>query len=461
MKTAAYTGTKNLYPMMYTAVKSLLLHSDVDKVYLLIEDNEFPYELPDCVETINVRNQRFFYQDGANWRSRFSYMAMMRATFSKIFPSLDRILSLDVDTIVTEDISGIWDLPIDDCYLAASEEPKATAKHGYMYVNIGVCLYNLKKLRDGKADEVIAELNAREYKFLEQDAFSELCQGGIYDMPSEYNSTCGFTKPCKSPKIIHYASMRKWDDQPAYLEYEKIPMTEVKKIRKNKKDAQKNSPKYVIHTYPGRLWYVEGYLVPSMMKQGIPKEDITVWNDKDGVGNLEACIQCFEAMPDDEGGAWHLQDDVVVSRHFAEMTRSHDEGFVCGFSNVIFDGKTVGYSGLVPMEYGWFSFQCNRFPNRHVRQFAEWYRNEVVPKNLFPEYTKDGKCDDSLWQRYVWKHLQGQLTLNIVPNLVDHIDYLIGGSAINKQRQGIRRSYYWNEPETIDELEKWLSKRNK
>ena len=190
MKVAAYTGTSNLYPMMYTAVKSLLMHSDVDKVYLLIEDDEFPYELPDIVKTINVKYQKFFYPDGANWRSRFSYMAMMRATYAKMFPKLDRILSLDVDTIVTEDISDLWDLPIDDYYLSASEEPKATKEHGYFYVNIGVALYNLKKLREDRmVDKVIRELNSKQYAYLEQDAFSELCHDRIYPMPPEYNYT--------------------------------------------------------------------------------------------------------------------------------------------------------------------------------------------------------------------------------------------------------------------------------
>lgn len=455
MKVAAYTGTSNLYPMMYTAVKSLLMHSDVDKVYLLIEDDEFPYELPDIVRTINVKYQKFFYPDGANWRSRFSYMAMMRATYAKMFPKLDRILSLDVDTIVTEDISDLWDLPIDDYYLSASEEPKATKEHGYFYVNIGVALYNLNKLREDRmVDKVIGELNSKQYAYLEQDAFSELCHDRIYPMPPEYNYT-EFTSPSGKPKIVHYAGIREWTDKPEYIEYEKIPISEIKISRKTKK----NIPKYMIHTYPGRKWYVDEFLVPSMLKQGIPKEDITIWNDSEGLGNLESCIRSFESLPD-QGGTWHLQDDVIISSRFSEMTREHDEGLVCGFCNDIFDGKTVDYAGYVPIDCGWFSFQCNRIPNEFAKQFAKWYREEVVPKKLFPEFTKDGKCDDSLWQRFAWRHLQGELPLNLEPNIVDHIDYLIGGTSINFHRNGeLRRAYYWNEEDAVRQLETELAKR--
>ena len=47
-------------------------------------------------------------------------MAMMRATLSKLFPNLDQILSLDVDTIIEKDISNLWNLNLDDYYLAAT-----------------------------------------------------------------------------------------------------------------------------------------------------------------------------------------------------------------------------------------------------------------------------------------------------------------------------------------------------
>jgi len=38
-------------------MKSLLIHSNVEKIYFLIEDDEFPYKLPPEVECINVSKQ--------------------------------------------------------------------------------------------------------------------------------------------------------------------------------------------------------------------------------------------------------------------------------------------------------------------------------------------------------------------------------------------------------------------
>lgn len=203
MKAAIYTGTRNLYEHMIPAIKSLLCNSDVERIYLGIEDRLFPYYLPDICHVIDLSGQRIFDKDGPNMRSRFTYMAMMRAALVKILPEdLDIILSLDVDTIVDQDISSLWDLPIEDCYFAASHEFHMTNEK-FLYTNVGVALFNLRKLRDGKADEIIRMLNHRQFGWVEQDCLNLLCQGYIYDMPPEYNAHY-YTQNPANPKIIHH-----------------------------------------------------------------------------------------------------------------------------------------------------------------------------------------------------------------------------------------------------------------
>ena len=236
-KVAAYTGTRNLYPLMIPAVKSLVTNSDVDEIWLFIEDDDFldGYIFPkDLVKIRNVSQQGYFKPDGPNMKSHFTYMAMMRATYAKEFPELDRILSLDVDTIVNDDISELWDLPLkDEYYFAASMEPSTTNRRGYLYTNIGVCLYNLEKLRDGKCDEVIDALNTKKYTFMEQDAFNELCQGKIFDMNPTYNSNV-FTKVVDLPKIVHYAGEKKWDGKILVKKYGEQSWKETLKWRERR-----------------------------------------------------------------------------------------------------------------------------------------------------------------------------------------------------------------------------------
>ena len=226
MKTAVYAGTRNLYADMLPAVKSLLIHSDVEKIYLLIEDDAFPYALPDCVKTINVKNQQYFRPGGPNWNKKWTWMVLMRCALTKLLPPEDRVLSLDVDTIVELDISKLWDMPLDDVYFAAAREP-VKSRPDVLYCNAGVVLYNLKKLRDGMDDRIINELNAAPYECTDQDVINLLCQGKIGLIPADYN-VCDYTDPFRLRKIIHFAAVRHWNHMPEVQKYREIPWSEIR-----------------------------------------------------------------------------------------------------------------------------------------------------------------------------------------------------------------------------------------
>ena len=216
MRVAVYTGSRNLYHDMIPAVKSMLKNGKPDLIYLLIEDDKFPYWLPSNVKTINVSDQPYFKHDGPNYNQGWTYMVLMRAALHRVFPKISRILSLDVDTIVAKDISELWDLPIDDYYLAAAKEPHKSSNR--LYVNCGVMLLNLDRLRDGKGDELIDALNTYRYGFNEQDCIAERCQGGLYVMPSDYNAN-NYTDPTSTPKIVHFAAIKNYQTHPLVQKY--------------------------------------------------------------------------------------------------------------------------------------------------------------------------------------------------------------------------------------------------
>lgn len=214
MKAAVYCATRNIYADLIPAVNSLLANSPVEKVYLLIEDDEFPYKMPSCVECVNVKDQQFFSRDGPNYHNSWTYMVLMRAAMHRVFPNLDEILSLDVDTIVAKDISKLWEYDISDYYIAAAKEPyKSSISNGGLYINCGVMRLNLDKLRDGKGDEIIESLNRNRYIFNEQDCINELCAGMILEIPSDYNAN-NYTDPTTTPKIVHFAAIQNYRDHP-------------------------------------------------------------------------------------------------------------------------------------------------------------------------------------------------------------------------------------------------------
>lgn len=229
MKHAAYCGSRNLYGDMETACKALLRNSDVDHIWLLIEDPEFPRELPSEVSVIDVSGQRLFRPDGPNMGSRYTYLAMMRAALCHVLPpDVHKVLSMDCDTIAVRDVSAAWDVPMDGCYFAAARE-KHRCYEGLLYTNTGVALYDLDMLRDGKADEVISVLNRRRYTWVEQDVFNYLCQGRIAVMPGDYNA-CDWTEH-PDPRLLHFAGYADWRERPELWAYRDMTWNEARRGR--------------------------------------------------------------------------------------------------------------------------------------------------------------------------------------------------------------------------------------
>lgn len=240
-KAAVYAGTRNLYPHMVTAAKSILCNSAVDRVYFLIEDDEFPYEVADEIECVNVGGQKIFNLYGPNAQSNWTYMVLIRAALSKIFPELDRILSLDVDTLVIGDISELWDMDLGDCLLAMAQEKHAGYRpYGPTYYNAGVVVQDLNGLREtGMDDILINAINSETFTYNEQDAINKYCADYIKELDSKYNDChiCGRTK---HPVIVHFVGKRDWATDPymdrgkLLTEYRALSWADVKAIRKER-----------------------------------------------------------------------------------------------------------------------------------------------------------------------------------------------------------------------------------
>ena len=227
MKAAVYAGTKNLYSDMVTAAKSLAKHSSVDIIYFLIEDDKFPYYIPSFVKTINVSKQKYFPSKGPNVYKKWTYMTLMRCTLTKYFPKLDKILWLDIDTIVQDNIDDLWNLDMNDYYAAGCLEPEKSTENPY--INAGVMMINLKKLREDNMDDaLIKALNTKTYQFADQDCINELCRNKILIIPSTYNAN-DYTEPCENSKIRHFAAEQNWRKNPILYQYRNRNWCEMRK----------------------------------------------------------------------------------------------------------------------------------------------------------------------------------------------------------------------------------------
>ena len=238
---AVYVATRNMYGDMVTAMKSLLCHSNVDKIVCLVEDDVFPLEIPKDIVTINVSGQQYFPANGPNARNHWTYMCLLRAVFDKIFPDFGVILSIDNDTAVVDDISDLWDIDMTDYYYAGVPDTGIYRPNGQpKYINGGVMLCNLDLLRaNGIGDKMQAALNSRYYQFAIQDTIDYFCAKRIKIIPLRYNESC-VTGRTNNPAIAHFVGIDKFsrginaERKYMYDAYRSMTWQEVKACREER-----------------------------------------------------------------------------------------------------------------------------------------------------------------------------------------------------------------------------------
>jgi hypothetical protein len=210
---------------------------------------------------------------------------------------------------------------------------------------------------------------------------------------------------------------------------------------------------------------VDKYLLPSLLKQGIKEKDIYVYQDKTNSGNLKSwVVSCHLAY--DMWGAhenvWHLQDDVLICSDFKERTERLEENtdkIICGFTCKYDDGRNPGEAEA--KNHMWYSFPCIRIHTSVTKSFADWVDIYVWRDNQFHYYVKKKKGDDYIFRIYIENYLPKEKVLNLIPNLVEHVDFLLGGTTVNPERQAFGkdvRSMYWEEPELTNKLREELIK---
>lgn len=212
------------------------------------------------------------------------------------------------------------------------------------------------------------------------------------------------------------------------------------------------SVRVMIHACPQRMWYVEAFLAPELRSQGA---EVTIWNDVNKRGNLDSCLDSFAQLRDDSA-TWHIQDDVLPCRDFVERCRKLDDGIVYGFCCEQFTDDPR-QTGRVHLPDSWHSFQCVRIPNAYARECAEWVRSgrwsvESPDPNL-QIFLKLKKGDDTFFQSFLNCRHDRIMITNAKPNLVEHIDWILGGSTLHEFRDYLARATFWEDEELVRETE--------
>lgn len=157
-----------------------------------------------------------------------SLAALLKFDIATILKNVDKVLYLDGDVIIRDDLTKLYNIDITEYYCAAVPDgPRKKViggkKHSFSidptYFNSGVMLLNLKELRRNDIPRKLLDyrLNCYNY-FMDQDAFNQVFKGHVRLIPYNFNTLLHIIMPTwkmNSPEIIS-----KYYNMPQYNSYE-------------------------------------------------------------------------------------------------------------------------------------------------------------------------------------------------------------------------------------------------
>lgn len=157
----------------------------------------------------------------SNDKKYFTYWApaaLYKLSIPSIMPDIEKILYIDADTIVTKNLYELYNINIDNYYMAAVEATGSELVdelkqkfHLDKYLNSGILLINNKKLIEDKLEEKFNnffESNYNKIICLEQDILNVVCNGKVKYIDYKYNFTPYAEEllDIKDVVIIHYGA---------------------------------------------------------------------------------------------------------------------------------------------------------------------------------------------------------------------------------------------------------------
>lgn len=120
----------------------------------------------------------------------------------------DKVLYLDTDVIAMKNIEELWNKNVENCYFAAVLDHYGKVFISPKYINSGVMLMNMKKIKEDDVFRKCREkMFARKMKFPDQTALNKVCKGKIKILKSKYNHQ---KRLYKNTVIRHFAKTIIW-----------------------------------------------------------------------------------------------------------------------------------------------------------------------------------------------------------------------------------------------------------
>lgn len=217
------------------AIKSLIENASKDykyKIIILHQDlSEESIEKISKMKTDNVDIEITYMKENLKMitdrvenRLRCDYFTLsiyFRIFIADMYPQYEKGIYIDSDIVVPGDISELYNIELKDNILAASPDysireipelmhyvENAVGVNKNEYINSGVLLMNLKKMREKKLGTNFLEL-LNKYHFdcvaPDQDYINAMCNGQIVFLNEEWDAMPNDNKEkLTNPRLIHY-----------------------------------------------------------------------------------------------------------------------------------------------------------------------------------------------------------------------------------------------------------------
>lgn len=231
-----FSTDDNYIPFLDVAIRSLIKHASKAYRYRMIVLNTgIKKENAELVKQSENENTRIDFIDisdnvediKAHFRNiyHFSVATYYRIFIASLFPEYDKVIYLDCDLVVLDDISKLYEVELGENILGGAREEFIFSTHEFRlyakeavgvdpenYINAGVLLMNLAGYRKNRIEEQFVDLITR-YNFdtvdPDQAYLNFLCRGKIKMLPSSWNREPIGDVESEEPCVMHYALYKK------------------------------------------------------------------------------------------------------------------------------------------------------------------------------------------------------------------------------------------------------------
>lgn len=227
-------ATDNNYSKYAGVLIASILYNNKNDVNIFIldggidEDNKNKIlalkSINDCEITfVPIDNSLFEEYKKIKTHKYINIATFYRLKLASLLPNIDKVIYLDCDVIVNSDMNELYNTDIQDYFSAGvldtacqTHNKKPELNEGSLYVNAGMLLFNLSKIRQDNIEEKFLEYTKNHYEEIfigDQQIINVVLQGHIKQVGDEWNvQSSNFINRSlytNNPKIVHYIGRQK------------------------------------------------------------------------------------------------------------------------------------------------------------------------------------------------------------------------------------------------------------